>query len=160
MNVWREALLVGNALEQVVEAAALVFVQSGEQGALVLAGESADSGEHLSAISGEVECVAAAVVLIAAALNQAAAVQCVEQGDEAAGDHLKTSGQGLLGDAGGGSEDAQDAGMGRSKADGEQALGKARGGMAADLGEEEGGVTAGFDGPFGPAGFFHRIIIP
>ncbi|HLJ79184.1 MAG TPA: hypothetical protein VKT75_17315 [Acidobacteriaceae bacterium] len=157
MDVGREALLVGDALQQVVEAAALVLGEGGEQGGLVLAGDLADGGEHPAAVGGEVEGVAAAVILITAALDEAAALKGVEQGDEAAGHHLKTAGQGLLGDAGAGAEDAQDAGMGRRESDGEQALGETRGGVAADLSEQEGGVGAS-DG-FGARGFFHRIII-
>ncbi|HKR27447.1 MAG TPA: hypothetical protein VJS11_08325 [Acidobacteriaceae bacterium] len=155
----REALLIGYALEQVVELAALGFRERGEQGGLVLAGDQAEGDEHVAAIGGEVEGMAAAVVLIAAALDEAAGVQRVEQGNEAAGNHLEASREGLLRDARCAAEDAQDPGMRGREADGQQALGEARGGVAADLGEKESGVAAGLGGPFGPAGFFHRIII-
>lgn len=92
MDVRGEALLVGDALEQIVEAAPLVVRQSGKERALVFAGDLADGGKHPAALRREVEGVAATVVLIAAALDQAAAVQHIEQGDKAAGDHLEARG--------------------------------------------------------------------
>lgn len=156
----REPLLVGDALEQIVELAALLFGERGEQGTLVLPSDLAKSAEHLAAVGGEVEGVAAAVVLIAAALDQGAGVQRVEQGNEAAGNHLQTRRQGLLCEAGAGTEDAQDAGVRGRKADGEQPLGEAGGRMGADLGKQESSVGALFGGRFGASGFFHRAIVP
>lgn len=160
MDVGREALLVGDALEQVVEVVALVFAECGQQGILVLTGERAEGGEHPAAVGGEVEGMAAAVVPVAATLDETALIEGVEEGDEAAGHHLQTGGEGLLGNARAGAEDPQDTGVGGREADGEQPLGKTCGGMAADLGEQESGIAAGLGGLVGPAGFFHRIIVP
>lgn len=160
MDVGRETLLGGHTLEQIVELAPLVLGERGEQGTLVLAGDLAEGGEHLAAVGGEVEGVAAAIVLIAAALDEAARVQRVEQSDEAAGNHLQTGGQRLLCEAGAGTEDAQDSRVRRRESDGEQALGEAGSGMGADLGKKESSVGAVFGGLFGAPGFFHRIIVP
>lgn len=158
MDVGREALLVGDALEQVLQLSAPVFSERGEQGTLMLAGDLAQAGEHLAPVGGEVEGVAAAVVLIAAALDEAARIQRVEQGNEAAGDHLQPGREGLLGEAGAGAQDTQNPGMRGREAHGEQTLGEARGSMAADLGKKESSVAAG--GRFRARGFFHRIIVP
>ena len=160
MDVGRETLLGGHTLEQIVERAALVLGERGEQGTLVLPGDLAEGGQHLAAVGGEVEGVAAAVVLIAAALDEAARIQRVEQRNEAAGNHLQAAGQGLLCEAGAGTQNAQDAGMWGRESHGEQPLGEAGGGMGADLSKQEGSVGAVFGGPFGPAGFFHRTIVP
>lgn len=160
MDVARESLLVGDALEQVVELAAFLLGESGEQVALMVAGDVAEGGEHFASGGGEVEGVAAAVVLIAPALDQTAAVQRVQKGDETAGNHLQAGGQGLLRNAGAGAEDAQDAGVRGRQSHSEQALGEAAGGMTADLGEKEGGVAAGFGRFIWPLGLFHRTIVP
>lgn len=160
MDVGRETLLGGHTLEQIVEHAALVLGERGEQGSLVFAGDLAEGGEHLPAFGGEVEGVAAAIVLIAAALDETSRIQRVEQRNEAAGNHLQAGGQRLLCEAGAGAQDAQDAGMRGRESNGEQPLGEARSGMGADLSQQEGSVGAVFGGLCGASGLFHRIIVP
>ena len=147
MDVAGEPLLVRYTLEQIVQLAPLLVCERGEQRALMLAGDFAESGEHFAARRGEVEGVAAPVILIAAALDQAPAVQRIEQGNESARHHLQTRGQGLLRDTGRCAEDAQDAGVRWRQSEGEQTLGEARSGVTADLSEKESGIAAGFGGP-------------
>ncbi|HKO11723.1 MAG TPA: hypothetical protein VJV22_07135 [Acidobacteriaceae bacterium] len=138
----------------------LVVGKGGEQIALVFAGNLPQGTEHFSAVGGQVQGMAATVVLIAAALHKTTAVQRIEQGYEPAGNDLQTRGERLLRDAGFATEHAQDSGMGRSEPDGEQALSKTRSGMAADLRQQERGIAPGFRRCVAPAGLFHKIIVP
>ena len=110
----------------------------------MFAGNLSQRTEHFSAVCGQVQGMAAAVVLIAAALHKTTAVQRIEQGHEPAGNNLQTRGERLLRDAGFATEHAQDSGMGRGEAHGQQALSKTRCGMAADLRQQERGIGAGF----------------
>lgn len=160
VDVAGQSLLVRDSLQEFMELPPLVLRKGSEQIALVFAGNLAQRTEHFPAVGGQVQGMAAAVVLIAAALHETAAVQRIEQGHEPAGNDLQTRGERLLRDAGVAAEHAQDSGMGRSEPDGEQALGKTRCGMAADLRQQERGIAAGFRGRVAPAGLFHRIIVP
>jgi hypothetical protein len=78
VDVSREALLVGDALEEPGERVALGLGEAGEERALMFAGDFADVGEGLPPFFREDELVAAAVAGADAALGEAAGVELVE----------------------------------------------------------------------------------
>ena len=161
MHVSGEALLVGDALQQIAQGGALVFGEGGEERSLMLAGGLSDGGEHLASLVGEGEGMAAAVVGAAAALGEAEGVELVEQRDEAAGHHPEGACQRLLGKARRCSQDMQDAGVRGREAEFRDAFAETARRVATDLGEEKGRPESGLGGrprP-GPVLFFvfHRV---
>ena len=113
MDSWREPLLRGDALEEGGELMLLGLSEGGEEGLVVLAGDAADGFEHGATAFREVEGMAAAVVGIGAALDEALRFELIDQGDQTAGQHAEGGGEGLLGDRRGRAQDAQDSGVGR-----------------------------------------------
>src|SRR5437868_14774132 len=77
MNTGREALLVGDAEEELRELLALVVGERREQGVLVFAGDLAHLAEGAPTFVGEPQGVAAAIVGIFAACDQLALFQLV-----------------------------------------------------------------------------------
>lgn len=106
--------------------------------------------------------MAAAVAGGDAALGEAVGVELVEESDEAAGHHAEAGGEGLLGEAGVGGEDVEDACMGGGEFEPGEVFCEFVGGVTAELGEEKSGAegaAGGWAGTFfGPGGFHASII--
>lgn len=101
-------------------------------------GNLADAGEGLFAFFGENERMAAAIGQVGAPFGEAKSVEFVEEGHEAAGHHAQAGGERLLGEAGAGRENVQDAGVRGSEVELAEALGELMPGVAAELSEKEG----------------------
>jgi hypothetical protein len=138
VDVPDEALLVGDALEKCGEVLAILVGEGGEQGALMFAGDIADGGEGLLSFFREDELMTATVAGADAALGEAECLELIEQSDEAAGDHAQPVGQRLLGKAGRGINQVQNAGMGRDEPEPREPFGETPRGVAPELGEQKG----------------------
>ena len=96
MDVAREPLLIGNALQEIPKALALGFGEGGQERVLMFAGDFADPGDGLPTFFGHEQFVAAAVVRADAPLRQAEGIEFVEQGHQPAGHQSKAVREGLL----------------------------------------------------------------
>jgi hypothetical protein len=84
------------AAEEGAQLGALGLVEVGEDLGVDLGQDRVDLGERRAAVVGELEDPAAAVLAIAAAGDQVAVLEVVQQADEAARVHAEALGQGLL----------------------------------------------------------------
>jgi hypothetical protein len=110
VDTWREALLIGDPPEQAAQGFALFGRERRADGVVVFSGDLDDGLEDLAAFAGEVERVDAAILGAAAALDQAALFELVDEEDEAARGEAEEGAQGLLADAGGCVDEAERAG--------------------------------------------------
>jgi len=92
-----EALLIGNPLQKMRELPLLLFTKCGQQSLLVFTRDAADCLQGGASLLREVQSIAAPIIRIAAPLDEAAGFQIIHQRDQAAGDHLESVGQRLLG---------------------------------------------------------------
>jgi hypothetical protein len=97
----------------------------------------ADLGEGLLSLGGEVKSILTAVVGIRLSLQQATALQFVEDGDQTAGVDTKFGGKVLLTNALSYREQAENSGIGRCQSDGREAFTEFRGRMGPDLSQQE-----------------------
>jgi hypothetical protein len=87
----------GEAAEEVSQRGALRVVERGEEVLAVGDGDASEFPQEGASWLGQVQRVVAAVAGVAATLQDAVALQLVDQGDQAAGQQAELAGQGLLG---------------------------------------------------------------
>jgi len=137
VNARRKALLVGDPPKERRQLGLLPLRQGGAEGVLVLAGYAVDPLEHFPPLLGQVQGVATAVRGARPALEKPAFLQPVEQLDEAAGEHAKLLPQGLLAEAVGLPEHAEDASVRGRDLQRRQALCEPGGRMGSHLREKK-----------------------
>lgn len=137
-----EPLIVGDSLQQVREPLLFVLGKRGEKGVLMLSGYATDGFEDDAPLGGEMEGVAAAVLGIAAALDEAAGFKIVEERDELAGDDTETSGELPLGNRRAEGKIPKNSAVRPRELELLQAFAELCGGVRAELREQEGGGIA------------------
>jgi len=85
MNTRAQSLLIGNSNEKRCEQISLLRAERPEERVLVLAPDAADRFHHVASCFREVQCIAAPVGRLRAALNHAVLFELVDQHDESAG---------------------------------------------------------------------------
>ncbi|ORW63135.1 hypothetical protein AWC20_04340 [Mycobacterium parmense] len=137
MHVGRQALLVGNRDEQLAQDTALLGVKRGGEPQLVLPRKPGHLAQQSFSGGREVQGVQAAVAGVAAPFQEAAVLQLVHVDHHAAGQHSELGAERLLAAAGLGGDGPQDARMGRREPEGRHLLGEERGGVMAQLRQQE-----------------------
>jgi hypothetical protein len=100
MNTRREALFIGNFLQQSGQAATFAAVKRGKKRILVLTRNLAYPFKDFNPILCQVERIQPAVVRIGLALEEVSLLKIVEDRDQPAGMNLQSGRQFLLADAG------------------------------------------------------------
>jgi hypothetical protein len=137
VNARRKALLVGDSPEERRQLGLLRLRQGGAEGVLVLVGYAVDLLEHFLALLGQVQGVATAVRGARPTFDKPAFLQPVEQLDESAGEHTELLPQGLLAEAVGLPEHAEDARVRGRDLQRRQALCESAGRMGSYLREKK-----------------------
>ena len=142
MNARREALRVGNALENRDELRALRGVEGRQQLGLVLLRYSFEVGKEVAPRGRQVERVCAPVVRVAAPLGEPALLEVIDQRDDGAAVDPQRPAQRLLGLALGGGQVAEHSAVSGVKAVSGEALCESPMRVGAQLRQQEAGTTA------------------
>jgi hypothetical protein len=142
MNARREALRLGNALEQRDELRALCRVEGGQQFRLVLFCDALELGQQLAALGSQIERVRAPVVGVTTPLGEPAMLEVVNECDHGAAVDPQRSAQCLLGLAVVCGEVAEHPEVARVEVEEGEALGEAPMPMRTQLHEQEAGTAA------------------
>jgi hypothetical protein len=118
VNAWRQALRVGDSVQQFGQFAAFVDAECREERVLVLPRYLTDSFEDFAAILCQMEGVQAAVLGVWLPLNEFSLLQIVQDGYQPAGVDSQPRGQFLLADARGVAQESQDSRVRRREVEG------------------------------------------
>jgi len=137
MDAWGQASVLGDALEQVDELAVLVGVEWRQQVGVVFVGGALGPDEQLPCLAREEQRVSAAVVGMAATLDESAGLEVVDERDHLVAVDAHRIGELLLGSPVDTGQVGEQPEVPRTKAQRPQALGKSVGCVEAELGEQE-----------------------
>jgi hypothetical protein len=132
-----QTLLGRDALQQPEQLAPLGHAEPAQQIPLGVAADSLELGHEDLAVAGEVQGMNSTVSSAPPTLDETTLLEVVEESDHAAGRRTELVCHGLLAAAGVFGHGAQDADVGRGDPQRRHPLREPRGGMRADLGEQE-----------------------
>lgn len=113
----RKALLLRHCGEEDAQGAALLRIERSGEPEFVLARQFGKFAHQLFPGRGEVEGVQPAVIRVAATLHEATVLEFIDVDNDAAGQHIQLSAEGLLAAAGRGGDGAQDSRVRRAQLD-------------------------------------------
>lgn len=139
MNSRGQSLLFGDTPKERGKLLSLLLAKRSAQGSIVLPSDAANLIERLSALSGDVERVAAAVLGRVTSLDKTALLQLIDQNDQPAGQDAEDRSEGLLGQTRACAEHAEDPRVRRREPKRGQPFRELGRGVGAHLGNQEGG---------------------
>ena len=137
MNTWRQALFIGNFLQQSSQAAAFIDVERSKKRILVLTLNFAYPFKDFDAILCQMERIQPAVVAIRLPLQKVSLLKIVQYRHEPAGMNLQSGRQLLLADAGRHPQQSQNSHIRWRKLKNDQSFRKSGSRMGSDLRQEK-----------------------
>lgn len=132
-----ESLLVGDAPQERRELGAFVVGERGAEVGFVLGAGAGEAGQGCVALLGHVQGVVPAILRVTAPLDDAGALEVVDEGDEPAGVHAELLGDGLLAAAGLHGDGAEQPALWGGKSQRVDPFGEPGGGVRPELGQQE-----------------------